>query len=119
MDLKIVTERCSHMHMNGLGFENVDQVFNKTLEELNEVKQAFQMEDKQALKEELGDLILSTFILSNRLGVKGDEALKIAFEKLEKRYARFIESASERKTDITALSYKERLQIWDEVKKRG
>ncbi|NNF00795.1 MAG: nucleoside triphosphate pyrophosphohydrolase [Pyrinomonadaceae bacterium] len=75
----------------GFDWENTDQVFGKLAEETEELKSAIASEDKDHIREELGDLLFVVVNLARKLGVEPENALKKTNRKFRKRF-RFIEN---------------------------
>jgi nucleoside triphosphate diphosphatase len=81
-----------HSRVNRVGFKwhDLAGVMGKVDEELAEVKQAIATSDKAHISEEIGDLLFSTAILSDWLGIDAEQALRRASKKFEERF-RFVE----------------------------
>jgi ATP diphosphatase len=61
-------------------------VFDKVLEELDEIKEAWQSGDQAHIQEEVGDLLLVAVNLARHLNVNAEAALKQSTKKFAKRF---------------------------------
>lgn len=70
----------------GFDWPDIMPVFDKVLEELEEVKEAWQSGDQAHIQEEIGDLLLVAVNLSRHLNVNAEVALKESTKKFSKRF---------------------------------
>ena len=70
----------------GFDWPDVPPVFDKVLEELDEVKEAWQSGDQAHIQEEIGDLLLVTVNLARHLNVNAEVALKESTKKFSRRF---------------------------------
>lgn len=109
---KIQNKASSH----GFDWKEVEPVFDKVQEELDEVKEAWQEGDQPHIQEEVGDLLLVAVNLARHLKVNPEIALKEATKKFTKRF-NYIEQQVEasgrtlRECDLDELD-----SFWDEAK---
>ncbi len=101
---------------HGFDWPEVEPVFDKVLEELDEVKEAWVEEDQPHIQEEIGDLLLVVVNLARHLKVNPEIALKEATRKFSKRF-----NYIEQKIDASGRTVREcELQeldaFWDEAK---
>lgn len=89
----------------GLEFRNVNEIYDKILEELNEVKTA----KGDSVKEEIGDLLFSVINLARFLNIDPAHALFISYEKFMERVRKFKELEPSEKKDIDSA--------WEKIKK--
>ena len=102
-----------------VGFDWPDHVgaAAKVREELDEVLQAADHRDPQALHEELGDLLLSVVNVCRLLGVQAEGALRDAVEKFGRRFAHVEAGLRAQNPDPQATGKLDDLQrLWDEAK---
>ncbi len=110
----IITKRAAKI---GFDWENIDDVYKKLSEEIEELRTAEQSADIELIKEEIGDLIFTMVNISRFHGVDPEDALRSACEKFIRRFC-YVES----KTDIKNSSLSEIDSLWNEIKgieKRG
>jgi ATP diphosphatase len=76
-------------HAAELGFDwrDIEPVFDKLEEELAELKQAFASGDKQAIGDELGDLMFVCVNLARHARVNAEMSLRSTNRKFERRFA--------------------------------
>lgn len=102
---------------HGFDWPQVEPVFDKVLEELEEVKEAWQSGDQAHIKEEVGDLLLVAVNLARHLKVNPEMALKEANKKFSRRF-NYIEQQVEasgrelRDCELAELDF-----FWDEAKR--
>jgi len=109
---KIQNKAANH----GFDWPEVEPVFDKVMEELDEVKEAWLAKDQQHIQEEIGDLLLVSVNLARHLKVNPEVALKQATQKFTRRF-NYIEQQVEasgrslRECDLAQLD-----AFWDEAK---
>ena len=69
----------------GLDWLEVSGVIHKLKEETDEVIEAIDLEDKMAMREEIGDLLFTVLCLSRHLDISPDEILDSANKKFNAR----------------------------------
>jgi XTP/dITP diphosphohydrolase len=104
----------------GVGFdwENVDQVYEKFLEELEELHQAIHSANQKNIEEELGDVLFALINYSRFLGVNPDDALEKANKKFIHRFKYIEQKAINNGSQINNLSLEEMDKLWNEIKKQ-
>lgn len=110
---KIQNRAASH----GFDWPDVEPVFDKVREELQEVHEAWQSANQAHIQEEVGDLLLVVVNLARHLKVNPEIALKQATKKFTRRF-NYIES----QVEISGRSLREcRLAeldgLWNEAKR--
>ena len=101
---------------HGFDWHDPEPVFHKVLEELSEIKEAWQSGDQAHIQEEVGDLLLVAVNLARHLKVNPEIALKESTKKFTRRF-QYIEqqiAASGRVLKDCELS--ELDFYWDEAK---
>jgi len=91
-------------------WKDVNGVFDKIYEELEEVKQA---ETKENIEEEIGDVLFAATNLARKYKVDPDIALHKANEKFKKRFKLVLKKAEEQNIDNTTENLE---KLWNEVK---
>jgi uncharacterized protein YabN with tetrapyrrole methylase and pyrophosphatase domain len=71
---------------HGFDWPDVPPVFDKVLEELEEIKEAWQSGDQAHIQEEVGDLLLVAVNLARHLKVNPEVALRQSTKKFVKRF---------------------------------
>ncbi len=100
----------------GFDWPDVDEVFDKLDEELNELKDAMKSGDQAHITEEMGDLLFVLANLARKVGVEPENALRDANAKFERRF-RYIEQNIEKKAaSIEEATLDEMESLWLEAK---
>jgi len=103
----------------GVGFdwENINQVYDKLVEEINELRYAINSANKQNIEEELGDVFFALINYSRFLDINPDDALEKANKKFIYRFKYIEQKANDNGSKINNLSLEEMDKLWDEAKK--
>tara|TARA_Y100001978_G_scaffold128069_1_gene114332 strand:- start:66 stop:911 length:846 start_codon:yes stop_codon:yes gene_type:complete len=99
-------------------WENETQVFNKIDEEIDELKEAFKLNDKKMIEEELGDLFFSIINLSRRLNLDPEQTIRRANKKFITRFnemENFVEDNKLKWHNLTKYDFK---NLWNKIKKK-
>ena len=92
------------------------QTLDKVQEEIHEVHEAADADDKAKLHEELGDLLFATANLARKLGVDAEAALRDANLKFDRRF-RYVEARAGEDAVPLAEAGLERLDgYWNEIR---
>lgn len=107
-----------HCSLVGFDWPSQEPVFDKVIEELEEVKEAIanSSKNKEDVEEELGDLLFACVNLCRHLHISPDNAIYLANQKFIKRFQQieFILQSEGEKTEEQSL---ERLdELWKLVK---
>jgi tetrapyrrole methylase family protein/MazG family protein len=111
-----ITRRAAHL---GFDWPNINPVWEKISEEIDELKTAAASGDKKRTGEELGDLLFSLVNLSRFLDIEAEEALAQTNDRFVRRF-HYIETklkAANKNFDQSSLEEMDRL--WEEAKKIG
>ena len=103
----------------GFDWDNVDDIWTKIDEEIEEVRKASSEGNEKELEEEIGDLIFSAVNLSRFMGVNPEDALRRTIKKFESRFKSIEKVAEDSGRDITELSLEEMDKIWESSKIKG
>jgi len=103
----------------GVGFdwENINQVYDKLVEEINELRHAINSANKPNIEEELGDVFFALINYSRFLDINPDDALEKANKKFIYRFKYIEQKANDNGSKINNLSLEEMDKLWDEAKK--
>ncbi len=101
------------------GFDWPDQsyVIKKLDEEITELREAINTNDKKEIAEEIGDSIFTLVNMSRLAGITAEEALTKATEKFIARFNALQESIVSTNKNITDLAINELINIWNSTKK--
>ena len=103
----------------GFDWDNVEDIWAKIDEEIEEVRKASDDGNESELEEEIGDLIFSAVNLSRFMGVNPEDALRRTIKKFETRFKSIEKAAEESGRDIMGLSLEEMDKIWESSKIKG
>jgi ATP diphosphatase len=109
---KVQNKAASH----GFDWPEVEPVFDKVLEELDEVKEAWQSGDQAHIQEEVGDLLLVAVNLARHLKVNPEIALKEATKKFTKRFNYIEEQVEASGRTLRECKLTELDAFWDKAK---
>lgn len=103
----------------GFDWGDIEPVYDKIYEEIDELKEAAATEEKDKIEEEYGDLLFAAVNLGRFLNVTPEIALAKSCEKFISRFEKMeLEAVAENK-DLSALSLEEMDLIWEKIKKKS
>lgn len=99
----------------GVGFdwEKVEEIIDKLTEEVTEIKQA---PDQQEKAKEFGDLLFTLANVARRLDIDLEMALRSANQRFYRRFTYMEELCRERGLNLASLSLDEQNALWEEAK---
>jgi ATP diphosphatase len=105
----------------GFDWPSVAPVFDKVLEELDEVKQEIVLEktvedNHKRIEEEIGDLLFACTNLARHSRVNPETALRRSNRKFEKRFSQMETIAAEKSLVLEDLDIERWELLWDQVK---
>lgn len=106
----IVGKRASRI---GFDWERVDDVYAKMEEEIKELKEAEKKNDKEKIREEVGDLLFTVVNISRFYEIDPEDALRATIEKFIRRF-----SYIEKKINGKEATLDDMNQLWEEMKKK-
>ena len=100
------------------GFDWTDpkDIFNKLDEEMDEVREAIDENDKNHIEEEIGDFIFVAVNLARRLNVDPEVALRKANDKFERRFRAMEKRAEGGEAGFATLDLDAQEALWQAVK---
>ena len=101
----------------GFDWERTEEVMLKVDEELQELKEASQTQDKAAIEEELGDLLFAIANLARFVSLCPEDALRKTIDKFQRRFQYIERELPKRGMKLGEASLEEMDKLWDEVKK--
>mgnify|MGYP005838428245 CR=1 FL=1 len=104
----------------GVGFdwEKPEQVWEKVMEELNELKsEVDNQSDKKKIESELGDLLFALVNYARFLDINPEDALERTNKKFKARFQYLEENASEIGKSLHEMSLAEMDEYWEQAKK--
>ncbi len=109
---KIQNRAASH----GFDWPEVEPVFEKVQEELDEVKEAWISGNQPHIQEEIGDLLLVVVNLARHLNVNPEIALREATRKFSRRFQYIEEQVEATGRELRQMKLSELDELWDEAK---
>lgn len=100
----------------GFDWENAAQVLPKIDEELAELREAIAGADKQAVSDELGDLLFALASLGRHLGVDAEQALRGTLDRFTQRFGHVERSVEERHGKAHRAPLDELEALWQDAK---
>ena len=103
----------------GFDWDDISGAFDKVREETRELTECCQGQpaDKEALQEELGDLLFSAVNVSRFLGIDPEASLDYTIDKFIRRFTHVENSALACGRALEDMSLSEMDELWDEAKK--
>ncbi len=98
----------------GFDWETPEQVFKKTDEEMAELKEAFEKNDKAHIEEELGDLLFTLSQLARHLDLDAEKSLRRANQKFIHRFEEMLKI----NPNLKDIPREEKEKLWNKVKKQ-
>lgn len=101
----------------GFDWDNVEDAWQKVLEENNELKDAYLAKDMDRMEDEMGDLLFAVVNVARFLKIQPELALSRTIEKFIRRFE-YIESKSRQAgRELTEMTLAEMDALWNEAKK--
>ena len=100
----------------GFDWDNIDDVFDKLHEEIDEVKEAISRDHEEDIRAELGDLLFSVVNVSRFLGHNPEELLNINIKKFVRRFQSVEEKVQASGREFKEFTLGELDVFWDEAK---
>ena len=88
------------------------------LEEAYEAAEAFDLDDPELMKEELGDVLFAAVKVGRFCGVDPEAALTKTCEKFIARFRKVEETVNARGEDMSALPLDELMALWNDAKEQ-
>lgn len=103
----------------GFEWDNKEDVWKKVEEEIGELKEAIELDSKEKIDEEFGDVLFSLVNYARFLQVDAEGVLERTNKKFIYRFQQMETIAAARGTKLEDLSLMEMDAIWNEVKKQN
>lgn len=103
----------------GFDWPEIEPVFEKIEEEIQELREAMQQPDKTLVHEEMGDVLFSCVNLSRHLGVDSEEALRSCNQKFERRFTHIEEALEKKQKTFQSRTLQQLEKLWQDAKLAG
>lgn len=100
----------------GFDWPDVSGALAKLREELGEVEAAMAQQDRQALTEEVGDLLFALVNVARKAGIDSENALRSANAKFTRRFRAMEAMATAKEQRFDALDLDAQDALWNDVK---
>lgn len=101
----------------GFDFKDPLEALEKIVEETSELKDEIALQNKEKIKEEMGDLLFAAVNTSRLLDVDAEQALYDANDKFLQRFTKVEKFAQSKGQTLNLLTVSEMNEIWDIIKK--
>ena len=102
----------------GFDWDNVDQVWEKVAEEMQELKESIDQQSPEEIEMEFGDLLFTMVNLARFIRVNPEDALRKSIRKFSSRFRQMEREVGELNKSLDKMELVEMDKIWDEIKKR-
>jgi len=102
----------------GFDWDNKDQVWEKVLEELDELKHEVENNNKEKMEEELGDVIFSIINYARFIDINPDDSLEKTNKKFIKRFQYIEQEANKINKSLSDMSLTEMEIFWQQSKSK-
>lgn len=100
----------------GFEWDDVNCAMDKVKEELNEIKEVYNCEDKSIIEGEVGDLLFACINVARFLEVDGELALDKTIKKFIKRFSYIENEAIKNNKNLKDMTLEEMDKLWEEAK---
>lgn len=97
-------------------WNDVNCAMDKVKEELNEIKEVYNCEDKSIIEGEVGDLLFACINVARFLEVDGELALDKTIKKFIKRFSYIENEAIKNNKNLKDMTLEEMDKLWEEAK---
>lgn len=101
----------------GFEWDTKDQVWDKVLEEMEELKEVVALQDTAKMEEEFGDLVFSLINYARFLQIDAEQALERTNKKFISRFTQMEAVALAQHKNLADMSLTEMDAIWNSIKK--
>ena len=110
---KRLQEKAARM---GFDWDDVSGPWAKVLEEIEELRETMDGEDRERMVEELGEVLVAVVNVGRQLGISGEEALRMANNRFEARFRAVEQLAAEKGMELAEMSLAQMDELWEQVK---
>jgi XTP/dITP diphosphohydrolase len=100
----------------GFDWDNKEQVMDKVMEEIDELKEAVEQKDESAIELEFGDVLFALINYSRFIEVDTERALEKTNQKFMKRFKWMENYAGENKLEMHTMNLEQLDEIWNLAK---
>ena len=100
----------------GFDWDNIDPVWDKVHEELDELKEVMKSGESERVEEEFGDLLFTLVNLSRFMKINPEDALRHSTNKFIRRFHAIEQRVQDQDLDMNSMSLEELDEHWNEIK---
>ena len=100
----------------GFDWDNIDKVWGKLDEEIDELKEADQIKKRSNLEEEIGDVLFSVVNLARHLKLDSEDLLRKASAKFVDRFKAIEKELAKRGKRVDEAKPDEMDELWNKIK---
>jgi XTP/dITP diphosphohydrolase len=100
----------------GFDWDNKDQVMDKIMEEIGELKEAIEQQDEKSTELEFGDVLFAMINYSRFIKVDAEQALEKTNQKFMKRFRWMENYATQQQLDMHSMNLEQLDEIWNIAK---
>ena len=100
----------------GFDWDDINKVWEKLYEEIDELKQAQKLNDQINIQEEIGDVLFSVANLARHMEFDSEDMLRKANAKFIKRFKALETELAKKGKDIGEVTLSEMDEIWGKIK---
>ena len=101
----------------GFDWDDVEDAALKITEELKEVLDVYKSNNKEKIKDEVGDLIFACVNVARKLNINEEEAVNSTIQKFIRRFSFIEQAALKSKKNLSDMTLEEMDALWNEAKK--
>jgi MazG family protein len=100
----------------GFDWDEINPVWDKVYEELDELKEVMQSGESELVHEEFGDLLFTLVNLSRFMKINPEDALRHSTNKFIRRFQAVEKRVEDQDLDMNSMSLQELDEHWNEIK---
>ncbi|MDO4552868.1 MAG: nucleoside triphosphate pyrophosphohydrolase [Bacillota bacterium] len=100
----------------GFDWDRVEEAFGKLEEETRELLEIYRSQDREHIKEEVGDLLFAAVNIARFLDVDPEDALNFASQKFIRRFRFIEETAAAQGKNLEEMTLTEMDRLWEQAK---
>ncbi len=109
-----IQEKASNV---GFDWKEIEPVWDKVHEEIDELKDAFATQDPEKIKDELGDSLFALVNLGRFINISAEDSLRMTISKFENRFRIIEKELRKQNIPLEDATLEQMDIIWEEAKK--
>lgn len=103
----------------GFDWDDINKVWGKLYEEIDELKEAHDCNDQNNMEEEIGDVLFSVVNLARHMKLDSEDMLRKANSKFVNRFKAIEKELITRGKEVSAATLGEMDEIWSKIKSKN